>query len=340
MHGTGSTRGFPFLCTVRYTPRRVPPWISFCLFPRVMSVIAKPAADRPARPAHQAQGWKHEFGDVVRGACGGFLLGTPLLYTEEVWWLGAFAAPPHMLGALATMFAVVFVLTRTAGFRQTKDVRWIDSVMDSIEALAIGLSCTAFVLVLLRRITPSTSLHEALGQIVFESVAFGIGVALARQFFGGGTREETPDDRQQGESEKQKNGSRINATLAELGATLIGAMIISLNIAPTGELEELVAAVTGPWLLAVIAASLAISYALVFVAGFGDQNKRKAQRGVFQHPISETVASYLLALAAGVFMLWFWGRVEWGDPWQLWLHYVVVFGLPTAIGGAAGRLAV
>ncbi len=195
--------------------------------------------------------------------------------------------------------------------------------------------------VLLRRITWSTSLHEALGQIVFESVTFAIGVALARQFFGGGTREETPDDRQQqNESQNEGKENRLNATLAEMGATLIGAMIISLNIAPTGELEALAAAVTGPWLLGVIAASLVISYALVFVAGFGDQEKRRQQHGIFQHPISETVASYLLALAAGVVMLWFFHRVRWGDPWQLWLHHVVVFGLPTAIGGAAGRLAV
>ncbi len=212
--------------------------------------------------------------------------------------------------------------------------------MDSIEALAIGLTCTALVLVVLQRITLDTSLHEALGQIVFESVTFSIGVALARQFFGG-TREETPNARQQqGSGEEQKNGSLINATLAEMGATLIGAMIISLNIAPTGEVEELAAVVTGPWLLALVAASLMILYALVFVAGFGDQDKRKAQCGVFQHPFSETIASYLLALAVGAFMLWFFHRVQWGAPWQLWLHHVVVFGPPTAIGGAAGRLAV
>ncbi len=315
-------------------------WIIFCLF-HSMNAVAKPTTDRGAQQANQAQSWKHEFGDIVRGACGGFLLGTPLLFTEEVWWVGAFAAPPRMLVALATTFAVVLLLTRTAGFRQSKDMRWSDSVMDSIEALAIGLSCTALVLVLLRRITWSTSLHEALGQIVFESVTFAIGVALARQFFGGGTREETPDDRQQqNESQNEGKENRLNATLAEMGATLIGAMIISLNITPTGELEALAAAVTGPWLLGVIAASLVISYALVFVAGFGDQEKRRQQHGIFQHPISETVASYLLALAAGVVMLWFFHRVRWGDPWQLWLHHVVVFGLPTAIGGAAGRLAV
>lgn len=304
-----------------------------------MNAVAKPVVKDAPRPATHTHGWNQEWTDLVRGVSGGFLLGTPLLYTEEVWQIGAVATPPRMLLALTTTFAVVFVLTRTAGFRQTTDLRWRDSVMDSVEALALGVICTACVLVLLRRITLATSLHEALGQIVFESVTFSVGVALARQFFSG-TREQTPDDAQQDDSMNHTGKRHTNATRAELGATLIGAMIISLNIAPTGELEALAAAVTGPWLLALVAASLLISYGIVFVAGFGDQEKRRQEHGIFQHPISETVASYLLALAAGVCMLWFFGRVAWGDPWQLWVQHVVVFGLPTAIGGAAGRLAV
>ncbi len=88
-----------------------------------MRVSAPPTPNRTAPRAHQTQSWKHEFGDIVRGASGGFLLGTPLLYTEEVWWIGVIATPPRMLLALAVTFTVVLLLTRTADFRQTKDTR-------------------------------------------------------------------------------------------------------------------------------------------------------------------------------------------------------------------------
>jgi hypothetical protein len=36
--------------------------------------------------------WASEI--IIRGACGGFLFGIPLLYTMEVWWVGSLAKPP------------------------------------------------------------------------------------------------------------------------------------------------------------------------------------------------------------------------------------------------------
>ena len=39
-------------------------------------------------------------------------------------------------------------------------------------------------------------------------------------------------------------------------------------------------------------------------------------------------------------MLALFGRLRFGDPWSLWLSHTIVRGLPAAIGGAAGRLAV
>ena len=95
-----------------------------------------------------------------------------------------------------------------------------------------------------------------------------------------------------------------------------------------------------PWLLALLAASLLLSYAIVFQAGFADQRLRQQQRGLFQHPLSETAAAYLVSLLVSVAMLWFFHQLGPADPWHLWLQYTIVLGLPATIGGAAGRLAV
>jgi Putative integral membrane protein (DUF2391) len=43
--------------------------------------------------------WIREINDIIRGACGGFLFGIPLLYTMEAWGVGSFASPPILLMA-------------------------------------------------------------------------------------------------------------------------------------------------------------------------------------------------------------------------------------------------
>lgn len=129
--------------------------------------------------------WKSEINDIIRGACGGFLFGIPLLYTMEVWWIGSRAKPQLMMIAIALMFIVVYLLNQTEGFRKRR-YSWLadQAAMDTVKAIAIGLACSTFVLLLLRELTPETSLKESLGKIIFESVPFALGVALANQLLG------------------------------------------------------------------------------------------------------------------------------------------------------------
>jgi putative integral membrane protein (TIGR02587 family) len=279
--------------------------------------------------------WKSEINDIIRGTCGGFLFGIPLLYTMEVWWIGSLAKPRLMMMAIALMFAVVFLLNQTEGFRKRR-YRWrtYEAVIDTVEAIAIGLACSSFILLLLRELTFETSLKEALGKIIFESVPFALGVALANQFLG-----ESNNSNGVEHQVNKHNQNGLDATLADLGATLIGATVIAFNIAPTDEVPMLAAAISAPWLLAMIATSLIISYGIVFQAGFSDQQKRRQQKGIFQRPSSETIMSYLVSLLAGAFMLWFFQKLTFNDPWIMWLDHTLVLGLPATIGGAAGRLA-
>jgi putative integral membrane protein (TIGR02587 family) len=288
--------------------------------------------------------WSREFDDLIRGAAGGFLFGIPLLYTMEVWWIGSFTHPQRMIVVLVTTFVAVLLLNRTAGFRHSRDVSLLDAAIDSIEALAIGLVSVAILLLLLREITFETPLDEVLGKVIFESVPFALGVALANQFL-----YRAPDSDQERSNEGQPGGAAtgpheeaqqtFRATVADIGATIIGAIIVAFNIAPTDEIPMLAAAVSPPWLLLIMVASLIISYGIVFEANFADQAKRKQQQGVFQQPLSETVASYLFALLAAAFMLWFFQQLSFDDPWTIWLSHTLLLGLPATIGGAAGRLA-
>jgi putative integral membrane protein (TIGR02587 family) len=289
-------------------------------------------------PIPRRNPWQSELDDLVRGASGGFLFGIPLLYTMEVWWIGSAVAPWRLLLALLLTFAIVFMLNRTAGFRKTTDIRAINAAMDSIEALAIGIVCAGCILVLLREITLDTPLNEAIGKLIYESVPFSLGVALANQVLSG-SRDQAASDQIPAKQSPQQQG-QLNATLADIGGTLIGATILAFNIAPTDEVPLLAAAMPALWLLGVLAASLVISYCIVFEAGFANQAKRQQQQGIFQRPLSETIAAYLISLLAALAMLLFFDQLHLSDPWQLWLSNTLVLGLPATIGGAAGRLAV
>lgn len=287
----------------------------------------------------QQEAWKTEIKDLVTGISGGFLFGIPLMYTMEVWWIGSYTKPPLMLVVLAVTFLVIFLLNQTDGFRKNSSNSLMQIVMESVEALAIGLISAAAMLFLLQEVTGETPLDESLGKIIFEAVPFSLGVALARTLLSGGNQEESEEEQPQ-LSGSQRKKQRHQATLADIGATAIGALFIAFNISPTDEISMLAAVATAPWLLAIIAASLVISYGIVFVADFTTQQKRLQQEGLFHHPLVETVMSYLVSLILAAFMLWFFHRLSFADPWQNWLSYTILLGLPATVGGAAGRLAV
>lgn len=279
--------------------------------------------------------WATEATDLVRGASGGLLFGIPLIYTMEIWWIGAHTTPAQTAGVLALTTVPLYLLNKTSGFRSKGTVRIRDAAMDTIEAVALGVLLVTAVLVLLREITADTPLTEALAKVVYEALPFCLGIGVANHFLRGG-RDAGDDDDGDGSGPDADTG--LHATLADLGATSIGSVFVALNIAPTDEVPMLVNAMTTPWILALMATSIAASYGIVFVAGFTGQDRRYSQVGVFQSPITETIASYLVALAFAALMLGLFQRLE--GPRSLMLEQIVVLGFPAAIGGAAGRLAI
>lgn len=299
-------------------------------------------AKRTRKKRQPSHSWSNQLNDMIRGASGGFLFGIPLLYTMEVWWIGSQTSPALMLVILGITFVVVLLLNHTEGFRKIQSKQFFDTVMDSFEALAIGIVSATCILFVLGEITQETPLNEALGKLILESVPFSLGAALAGAFLSGDrwSSSNNQDSDQQGNRNNQGKESNFNATLADIGGTLIGAMIIAFNIAPTDEIPMLDAAIAPPRLLAIIAVSLLISYGIVFQAGFTTQKQRRQQKGIFQRPLSETVMSYLVSLFASAFMLFFFHRLSLDDPWTLWLSRTLILGLPATIGGAAGRLAI
>ena len=279
--------------------------------------------------------WRAELLNLVRAGSGGLLFGVPLLYTMEIWWTGTHTSPASMLVVLGALSLPVLALNMTAGFRARRDARLTDAVADTVEALAVGILVTAAVLVLLSEINGDTPLRAALGKVVYECVPVCLGIGVARHFLTGRrSGDDEEDDGPDGLADEEAD-SALSATVADLGATTVGAVFVSLSIAPTDEVPMITSALSPLGLLAIVAASLATSYAIVFVADFRSQEARHAQVGPFQRPISETVVSYLTSLAVAGLLLWLFQRGT--DPPGDLLSRMIVLGFPAAIGGAAGK---
>ena len=288
--------------------------------------------------------WAAELRAILRGAAGSFLFGIPLLYTVEVWAIGSSTNALRLLVVQAVTFVVVLLLTQIEGFRRSLSIKPIETVLESIEALGIGIICAAIALLLLRRVTLETPLSEALGKLIFEGVPFSLGVTLARS-----TLERRRSQRRRTfdaesilsvnlrNSVKDSMSSALGNTLIEIDATLIGAIVIAFSIAPTEEIAIIAAGMPSWWLLLVMAASLLISYIIVFASGFTDRTER-TQRGLLLSPITETLLAYVVVLMASALMLVFFQQLTGNNPWQEWLSNVIVLGLPASVGGAAGRI--
>ena len=284
--------------------------------------------------------WRQELAEIVSGASGGFLFGTPLLYTMEVWSIGSYIQPPFMLVVLSVTLVIILLLNRIEGFRPQESATFPGAIAETTETLAIGLICATVMLIVLGRIDLQTPLVETLGKIIFEGVPFALGVTFSRSLLSGDA-EESLDRNNSNESSANKKQEIVwQDTLADLSATLIGALFIAFSIAPTDEIIVIAASASPGRLLLIIAASLLISYCIVFASNIANYQHRLQQQGLFQTPQSETVISYLVSIFASMLMLWFFQQLTFSDPWFLWLRYSIILALPASIGGAAGRLAV
>jgi putative integral membrane protein (TIGR02587 family) len=284
--------------------------------------------------------WRIELDDLMRGVAGAFLFGAPFLYTMEVWWKGNFTSPPYMLAVLCVAYVALVLLNLRGGFRSEEGARrtWPRILTDSLEGLAIALLSATLSLILIGVLNSDTSLEANLGRIIMEALPFSIGVGIANNVLlkAGG------DDEGSGSNDASGHDWHDHAwlgTLADAGATILGAVIIAASIAPTDEIPMIASTLSPPWLLAILFSSLMLSYVIVFEANFGGEKMRRSQPGLFQNPVSETLASYIIALVISFSMLWLFQLIRVEDPFGQWVGYTIVLALPATIGGAAGRLA-
>lgn len=210
-----------------------------------------------ARP--KVQEWQSELNDVMRGIAGAFLFGAPFLYTMEVWWKGNFTSPPRMMLILAMAYLALVLLNIKGGFRTKQPSTKTQILAESVEGLVIALFAAALSLLLLGILRWETGLDAVMGRVLTVTLPFAIGVGVANNVLSS-----ADDEPAKSISRDRQAKQAWRDTLADTGATLLGAITIGASIAPTDEIPMIASSLSPARLLSMILSSLVLSYIIVF----------------------------------------------------------------------------
>lgn len=288
----------------------------------------------PRRRSHEETGPGESVAQttrqLVRGAAGGLLLGLPPLFTMEMWFQGFLLESWKIVVLIGVTFAIVVGYNTVCGFRRERT--WPDLLIDSVETMGVAAIVSAAALLLLGRIDAGIGLRDAIGKIALQIIPVSLGVSLA------GSQLADPGDK----DEAADLGSSVGdaAEVGPYGRLILAAgaaLFLSLNIAPT---EEIILVATDAvwWLLIlIVAASLAMSYAIVFYADFRGGRSARGGGSPLDRPLTETLVAYTVSLLVSALLVWAFGRTE-GTTASVFIAQVVLLGIVAAFGGAAGRL--
>lgn len=272
-------------------------------------------------------GWKRELHDFTRAFSGAYIFGIPLLFTMEMWWIGEYLDRWKLGGFLLVAFLANVGLSWVAGFK--REYSFGSAVLQAVDVVAVGIVAATVMLFILNRISIHDPIDAILGTIVIQAVPLSIGASVANEVFSGrgGNGRQGDDD--------------VEATpwkdlLNDVGATAIGGVFIGMSIAPTEEIPMLAAGLSYGHLMAVVAFSLVISYAIVFASEFDNPQPG----GLFQHPVTETTLAYVVSLIVSLVVLWLFDQIQAGEPARAIIERTIVLAVPTTVGGAAGRLVI
>lgn len=283
-----------------------------------------------------------------RGISGGLLFSIPLLYTMEMWWLGFLSSPRQLLGFLFVTLLLLVGYNRVSGFRE--DSGWGEIIVDSVDALGIGILTAAAVLWILGRISMDMPFEIVLGKIAVEAgmVAIGISIGTAQlgaeeSGDGSGRASSGTATGEQGESGKSgsrksdsKNKRSNSLALSQVMLAFFGGLAFAANVAPTEEILLIAAEMSFTKLIVLALLSVFVAAAILHFSEFTGSRIHAHAETPFE-VVTGVAATYTVALGTAASILWFIGRFE-GASLSLVVALTVVLAFPTVLGASAARL--
>ncbi|MFN8592942.1 MAG: DUF2391 family protein [Thermomicrobiales bacterium] len=292
-----------------------------------------------SRGIRRNQEWILEIDDAIRGLASGLLVGIPVVFTAESWWLGDQIDPLDALSLLATAYVLTLAAVYWINFR-TDRRHGLQYFADAVEAVALAILALFIILLTLGQVGLGHATASSLGRVAVALTPVSLGIAVANHLLPKDASSLDPDAGDASALRGWSTRAGWRHSVLEFLAAGAGAMFLGMAIAPVDDFSEVITEVPVSQLPLVILLSLATSYAIVFAVGFSGQRRRRNNPGPLQHPVVETLTAYVIAILVAWFVLWLFERVN-GDMAPLVIYAkVVLLAFPLAMGAAAGRLAV
>lgn len=257
---------------------------------------------------------------VGRAIAGALIFALPMLMTMEMWSLGVTLHPWRILLLLMITLPLLFGLSHFSGIRRT--ACWQDEVADIFVVTLVSVVTSAFILWLFGVLEPGMSAREIISKLTMQFVPCSIGAMLARS--------------QLGESHAGQPRRHGPSYGGELFLMMAGALFLSLNVAPTEEVELIAQQMSTKQEILLALCSLLVMQIFVYAARFrgGHAFDEISIASVFAR---YTLVGYVIVILVSLALMWLLGRTD-GEAFREVLGTAIVVGFPGAIGAAAARL--
>lgn len=261
--------------------------------------------------------------DQGRGVVGALVVSSGLLYTMEMWWHGWQLPTTWLLAYAVFGLAGVLAITRVVGFRADREGAWqLRHAAGDFMELVLQSFVTAYTVLLLFGVV---DLDESLITVARLGLTFvvplGFGAALSNALL-------TASDDGKAETDRP--------ILQRLGEFAVGAVFVSMTVAPTEELP-LVAAHAGWLRLAlVLVLSVLVAYLVLYELEFRGSRARAANRTLVDR-VGNGFIAYAVGLVVSVALLAAFGWFE-GTPPTVWVQLTVILGLPASLGASGAQV--
>ena len=261
--------------------------------------------------------------DQGRGVVGALIVSAELLLTMEMWW-HAWQLPLLWLIAYAVVGLVaVLAITRSVGFREEDEGQTFSlsrALVDFTELLLQSFLTAYAALLLFGVVGLDDSLLAVVRLGLLFVVPLGFGAAVANAFLSA-----TGDDE-----------GKVYRLHGNLGMFAVGAVFVSMTIAPTGEVLLLAAYAGWTRLLLVVVTSLLVAYLVLFELEFRGHQARTSTMGARRRATLTVVIYAIGCVVAGALLAAF-GRFEQSGI-DVWTQLTIVLAFPATLGASAARV--
>lgn len=288
-------------------------------------------------------GFRREGRDLMVALTGGAIVGMPLLYTMEMWASGMMLRPGQQLALLIGVLFINWLFSIVSGFRHEYGA--LSATLEAVSAVGIGLVFSALILWLVGEVEAGDATAEITGKVLLQSVPVSIGVSVADAHVRGKQRDADEDEPSSGRENAAGRGPQesgleqrqLRQDVRDISATLSGALLFTINIGPTEEVLLIAGRLAAPELAALVFASLLLCYIILYASGLREHPVFVPS--LMQSPIAETAITFVASSLVALGLLVVLGEPESVGSLDSLIAATVALGLPAAVGGAAGRLA-